>query len=568
MSRTKKIALGVVIALVVIVVAAVIVIPLLVDVDRYRPEVTARLQAQTGKPTQMGHLSLTLFPAIAIRVDDFALGNPNGFPEGEFIKAKRIDVVVDGSALWNRQIVIKSLELEQPEIVLLESAKGHWNFENSATSEHIKNASLTSAASFSLGVIAKVTIAHGKVSAANLSASGNPEPSFFEAQGISSELEQVDLNAFAGGGQKTEGSRQKAEGSTQKITEDTGSGEWQVASDKWQEEKTAELHNRQLPARLAIRLPWESSVVYAATPPVFPAGLADSSEGPPAAQGTLNADALRFQTYRVSAVKTKVRLYATEVFLDNLVMDLYGGKAKGDMQFNFAAVNPSYRVKAQVSAVDMSKLLADVPSAKGWMSGKMQGEMDLAGEVIKSPDPLAGMRGTGNINVQNGNLPMLQLNKNLLELAKVGNLGPAKGDPGAFSSIATDLNIAAGRLTSHKINVVGNGVNADGSGSMTLAGDGTLDYQGVASLAAEANQLNTLLAGLAGGTLANGRLTFPFGIGGTLKFPKFIQKGSNSNRLSNFANLTGGKNPAAGQTQNPANMVQGILGAFKKKKQP
>jgi len=553
MSRPKKIALGIVIALLVIIVAAVVLIPILVDVDRYRPEVTARIQTETGKPTQMGHLALTLFPSIAIRVDNFVMGNPKQFPEGDFIKAKRIDVVVDGSALWNRQIVIKSLELEQPEITLLESAKGRWNFENPATSERIKNASLANATSFSLGIIAKVTIARGKVSAANLSASGRPETAFFEAHGISSQLEQVDLNAFAG-------STQKAVGSKQQEISEGGSAPCLVPSALCRFAPTSK-------ASLALGLLWSPSVAYAATVPFLSASQEDVSEGPPAAQGTLNADELRFQTYHVSAVKTKVRLYGKEVFLDGLGMDLYGGKAKGDIQFNFAELNPHYRVKAQLNAVDMGKLLADVPGAKGWMTGEMQGAIALAGELIHSPDPLAGMRGTGNISIRNGNLPMLQLNKNLLELAKISKIGPTQGDPGAFSSIATDLNIAEGRITSHKISVVGNGVDADGSGSMTLAEEGTLDYQGVASLAAQPNQLTTLLAGIAGGAVANGKLNFPFGIGGTLNSPKFIQKGTTANRLANLGKLAGGSNAASGQKQNPAGVVQGILGAFKKKKQ-
>lgn len=524
MSRPKKIALGIVIALVVIVVAAVILIPIVVDVDRYRPEVTARIQTETGKPTQMGHLALTLFPSIAIRVDDFVMGNPKQFPEGDFIKAKRIYAVVDGSALWNRQIVIKSVELEQPEITILESAKGHWNFENPATSERIKNASLADATSFSLGIIAKVTIARGKVSAANLSASGRPETAFFEAQGISSQLEQVDLNAFGNSAPKALAPGQRT--------------------------------------NMAQEFLWSPAVVYAAS--ADPA-REEPAEGPPAAQGTLNADELRFQTYHVSAVKTKVRLYAKEVFLDGLGMDLYGGKAKGDIQFNFAELNPHYRVKAQLSAVDMAKLLADVPAAKGWMTGKMHGDIDLIGEVVHSQDPLAGMRGTGNISVRDGNMPKLQLNKNLLELAKVGNFGPSKGDPGAFSSIVADLNIAAGRITSHKINVVGNGVGADGAGSMTLVGDGTLDYQGVASLVAQSNGLTNMLAGLSGATLANGKMNFPFAIGGTLAAPKYSLKGANP--LGNLGKLAGGNNAAPNQNQNPAGAVQGILGAFKKKKQ-
>jgi len=514
MSRTKKIALGLVVVLVVIAVAAVVLIPMLINVDRYRPEVAARIQAETGGPVEIGHLSLTLFPSLAIRVDDFVMGNPKGFPQGDFVKAKKIYAVVDGSALWNRQIAIRSLELDDPEITLLESAKGHWNFENQTASGQVKKASLIDAPSFSLGIISKVTVASGTISAANLSAAGRAEPAFFEAHGISSQLEQVDLNALGGAGTKAQAPRPGTD--------------------------------------VARGILWTSpTMVYAAS--ANPGGT-DSPEGQPAAQGTLNIDQVRFQTYHVSALKSKVRLFAKQVLVDDLNMTLYGGKAKGNIRFNFADVNPSYSVKAQLSAVDMARLLAEIPGAAGWMTGKMQGDIDLVGEVVHSPDPLAGMRGTGNISVRNGNLPKLQLNKSLLELAKVGKFGPSQGDPGAFSSIAADLNIAAGRITSHKINVVGNGVDVDGAGSMTLVGDGTLDYQGVASLAAQSNGLTNIIAGISGATMANGKMNFPFAIGGTLVAPKYSLKG---------ASPVGALGKAAGQ---PANVVQGIMGAFKKKK--
>lgn len=523
MSRNKKIALGIVIALAAIVVAAILIIPALIDVDRYRPEVAARIQAETGGPVEIGHLSLTFFPSIAIRVDDFVMSNPKGFPEGDFVKAKRIYVVVDAGALWNRQVSIRSLELDDPEITLLETAKGHWNFESQSPSGQVKKASFIDAPSFSLGIIAKVTIAKGSLSAATLSAAGRAEPAFFEAHGISSQLEQVDLNALGGTGSKALAPRPGTD--------------------------------------MARGLLWTPAIVYAAS---AGPGSQESPQAELAAQGTLNADQLRFQTYRVSAVKSKVRLFAKEIFVDDLDMDLYGGKAKGNIRFNFAELTPSYKIKAKVSGVDMSKLLAEIPGAQGWMTGKMQGDIDLVGAVVHSPDPLAGMRGTGNISVRNGNMPKLQLNKSLLELAKVGNFGPSKGDPGAFSSIVADLNIAAGKITSHKINVVGNGVGAEGAGSMTLLGAGTLDYQGIASLVAQSNGLTTMLAGLSGATMENGKMNFPFTIGGTLAAPKYSLKGGN--QLGNLGKLAGGNNPAAGQTQNPADLVQGIMGAFKKKK--
>ncbi|HEV2351353.1 MAG TPA: AsmA family protein [Terriglobia bacterium] len=519
MSKGKKILVGLLIFVALIVLAVVIIVPLLVNVDRYRPEVVARIQAQTGKPAQIGRLSLTLFPTVAIRVDDFALGNPPGFPQGPFVKAKRIDAVVDAWALLSRQIVIKSLKLDEPEISLLQSSRGQWNFESPEAGKPVRKVAMAaSSSSFTLGVIDSVTVTNGHLSAGKLAANGRPDTPFFETSGFSSQLEQVDLNAFGASLSNPFAPPQRN----------------QMARAPW----------------------WGAFVVYAAG-------------GQPAAHGTLKADSLRFQTLRVTSVKSNVRLYPKEVFFDDLGLNLYDGHAKGNVDFNFAGVNPHYKVKSQITGVDVAKFLQEIPSARGYMTGKMQGNMDLDGEVTGSSDPLAGMRGTGNLSVKDGNLPKLQLSKNLMELAKLSSLGAAQGDPGAFASIAADLNIANGRITSRKINVVGNGLDAQGAGSMTMAGPGSLDYTGVANLASGTNQLSTLLAGLSGATLANGKMTFPFGIGGTLSFPKFMLKSLGKGQLNGLQNLIGGQQaPGAttNQQQTPASLIQGLAGAFKKKK--
>jgi hypothetical protein len=154
-------------------------------------------------------------------------------------------------------------------------------------------------------------------------------------------------------------------------------------------------------------------------------------------------------------------------------------------------------------------------------------------------------------------------------LARLANLGPAEGDPSSFSSIAADLNIANNRISSNKVAIVGNGVNVDGAGSMGMAGAGDLDYQGTASLAAGQNAVSNLLAGLSGAKMENGKLTFPFGLLGTLANPKFVLKGASAaGGLGAVQGLLGGQQSgqSTGQTQNPADLVQGITGLFKKKK--
>lgn len=197
MSKGKKVALSLLIVLLVVVVGLAIIIPLLIDVDRYRPEIVAHIQEETGKPAQIGHLALTILPRVAIRVDGFALGNPKGFPAGDFVKAKEIYAVVDPSALLNHKVVITSLELDDPTIHLLSDAHGKWNFENppSKTTAQADPHSNQKAA-FTLGVISKVTMKRGEFAAADLLASGPPAPAFLVIHGAAINLQRVDLNAF------------------------------------------------------------------------------------------------------------------------------------------------------------------------------------------------------------------------------------------------------------------------------------------------------------------------------------------------------------------------------------
>lgn len=132
MSTGKKITLGVFVFLFIVLVAVVIIVPLMFDLDRYRPQVVATIRQETGKPAQIGHLALTIFPRVSIRVDDLALGNPVGFPKGDFVTARRIYAVVDAFALWDRKVVIHSLELNDPAINLLSDIRGKWNFESAS----------------------------------------------------------------------------------------------------------------------------------------------------------------------------------------------------------------------------------------------------------------------------------------------------------------------------------------------------------------------------------------------------------------------------------------------------
>jgi len=510
MSKGRKIALTVLAALAIIIVGQAFIVPLLFDIDHFRPQVTAQIQEETGKPVQIGHLALTLLPRVAIRVDDFSMGNPAGFPAGDLIKAKEIHAAVNVSALLNHKVEITSLRLDDLTIDMLEDAHGKWNFENPPAKIAAPPGTPPTAnrgAAFTLGVISRLTIAGGEFKAANLLAPGGRGPSLMEVHGASIDLRQVNLDAMA----------------TAALREPVSApGAW---------------------ARLTGML---HAVAYAA-----------DINGPAVAEGTIKADEMDFAPLVVTKFKSRFRLFPKQVYFDDLDLNCYGGSARGNLSLNFGGANLAYGADVQLKGVNVEKFLAAFPQSRGMMTGTLDGSANMSGLVHRSPDPLAGVSGSGQAIVKNGRLPSLQLGSNLRALTRIASVGPSDGDPSAFSSLATDFHIADSRLSSNKITMVGNGMDVDGSGSMTMAGEGTLDYRGEASLAANGNNpLASLLGGLAGARFSHGKMIFAFTVGGTISKPKFGLKGR-----------AGGAESQPGQPQQPASLPNGLSGLFKKKKQ-
>jgi hypothetical protein len=149
--------------------------------------------------------------------------------------------------------------------------------------------------------------------------------------------------------------------------------------------------------------------------------------------------------------------------------------------------------------------------------------LKIAGEIEHSRNPLEGLHGNGHLTVHNGQVPSLKLNANLMKLAHYNDLGPAKNDPSSFNFVSTDLELDRELISSKVIDIDGYGVDLDGSGSVSLSGSDALNYQGVAEIVSKQGFVTNLFARLAGGTLKDGKLSFPFRIEGTMENPKFLK---------------------------------------------
>jgi uncharacterized protein involved in outer membrane biogenesis len=415
--------------------ALIFVVPALINVDRYRPQVISYLQEKTGKQVEIGRLGLTFFP-VTIHIDHIGVKNPPIFPPGYILQVARIDAELSVGALLHRQVAIKSVVLDEPVLNVTSDPDGPWNFENPQFS--------VSANAFPIGPISSMKINRGQVIASNLLPSDAAGPIFFEAHEISGELERVNL--------------------------------------------------------VGIINPTSSSM-----------------DG----QGSLKAGLLRLGDVEVRNLESKLRLESRHVFFTDVKAEIYGGSAVGSFSFDLSKKNTTFQTSVRLRELNVSQLMAAFPHGGGKMSGKMEGDVKLAGDIAHSLRPLAGIHGTGHVTVRNGQVPSLMLNANLMKLAHFNDLGPAKKDPSSFNVITTDLELANQTISSRVIDIDGYGVDVDGSGSVSVSGSDVLNYRGLAEITTKESFFTNTIARFSGATLKDGRLQFPFRIGGTIDSPIF-----------------------------------------------
>lgn len=200
MSTGRKVGLAIACVVVGFVLGAVLIAPGILELNQYRPEVVSYIEQQTGRRVTIGHLALSIFPEVAVEVDDFALVNPSGFPSGNWLAVKRINATLDFGALLDRRIVIRALKLERPVLSLLADPQGRWNFQISPPRRPVRLAP-GDPPLFVIQEIIKLTLAGGNVAARKLQANGHPGPPDWNAESVSLNLAGInaaELNALGG----------------------------------------------------------------------------------------------------------------------------------------------------------------------------------------------------------------------------------------------------------------------------------------------------------------------------------------------------------------------------------
>lgn len=116
---------GIILAVLIVI---VISLPFFINVDQFRPRLQTALTNALGREVTLGNLQLRILSG-SVAADDLSVAEDPAFGKPAFLRAKSLHV---GVKLWpflfSRQLIVTDLDIDQPEITLVQAPSGAWNF--------------------------------------------------------------------------------------------------------------------------------------------------------------------------------------------------------------------------------------------------------------------------------------------------------------------------------------------------------------------------------------------------------------------------------------------------------
>ena len=124
MSTGKKIGIGIG-AVVVLVIAAMLILPLVINPENYRGQISSAAEkALGGRQVEIGKIKLSLWTGLGLKVDKFRVANREGFGDEPFIDVDGFEIKISILSLLSDTIRVKRIALLRPRIVVVRNEKG------------------------------------------------------------------------------------------------------------------------------------------------------------------------------------------------------------------------------------------------------------------------------------------------------------------------------------------------------------------------------------------------------------------------------------------------------------
>jgi AsmA protein len=159
-------------AVILLLLLVIIAIPLFIDANQFKPTIEMDLDTALGRKVTIGNIKLAIFSG-AVTVDDVSIADDPAFSSSPFLTAKQLAVGVAMMPLiFSKQIDVQSLTIVEPQVSLVHSASGTWNFSSlGAGGSQTKSPQSNGSSTASLSV-AKFKISNGSINVSTTAPGG------------------------------------------------------------------------------------------------------------------------------------------------------------------------------------------------------------------------------------------------------------------------------------------------------------------------------------------------------------------------------------------------------------
>lgn len=552
----KKIFIGVGIVVLVLILIA-LVLPMFVDANKFKPTLESDLSTALGRKVAIGNISLSIFSG-GVSVDNVTIADDSAFSQSPFLTAKKLAVGVALMPLiFSKRLEVSSFTIDEPQVTLLRSAAGKWNFSSlgASATNGPRNSASSSGSSPGTSTSAEFAVKELKLSNGTITvgragnAGGAVKVKHYEDVDLdASDLSLATQFPFTLTAKTPGGGSVKVDGKAGPINSTDAS---------------------MTPLSVTIGV---ENLDLAATGFIDPSsglgGLVDfnaqaNSDGHEmTSKGTAKASKIKL-TANASPATAPINIdYATTYDLQKEA----GTLTEGNVHIGkaLAMLGGAYDAAGETTTLHMK------------LDGKAMPVPDLEGVLpavgVKLPEGASLQTGTldmtlaisgpvdklvidGPINLQNAKLAGFNLMGKLGAIAQFAGIG--KGGGGSDTDIQSlSANLRQDPEGTHLQNLI---VVAPAIGTITgdanIGPTGQLNCKMVAKLGSSASSMGaatSALSSFTGGGAKGGGI--PFKITGTTSKPIF---------MPDFGGMTQG---AAGNPKNAAGAAQGILGGLLKKK--
>jgi AsmA protein len=152
---------------------AVVSLPFLIDANQFRPMLESKLSQGLGREVKLGNLTFSVLSG-SVTASDLSIADNPAFSNAPFVRAKSLTVT---AKLWpfifSRKLIVTGLTIDQPEIALLQSAPGQWNYSNLAQSPSVRTGAAPTSNKLDLS-IQLIEISGGRLSVGRANSQSKP----------------------------------------------------------------------------------------------------------------------------------------------------------------------------------------------------------------------------------------------------------------------------------------------------------------------------------------------------------------------------------------------------------